>query len=172
MPSLTGEVYPMSWYIIKGLGPWFDGLFAYAPDAYQDKRFIQKFVNRNVMFGDREVSLTIPDGGLLIRDKFLEKTEDPELRQFDNKNPWGKYVCEGRLSKSNIEVSWAEYEYNIQVTVQEKIVGQPTKTLYSVNFDLNDYSAESVVNTIQDSIRDDDSLDDLIFNLKDIQNDG
>ncbi len=162
----------MSWFIIKGLGPWFDGLFVYAPDAFQDKRFIQKIVNRNIMFGDREVSLTIPDGGLLIREKFLEKTEDPDLRQFDSRNPWGKYVCEGRLSKSNIEVSWAEYEYNIQVTVQEKITGQPTKTLYSVNFDLNDYSAESVVNTIQDSIRDDDSLDDLIFNLKDIQNDG
>src|SRR3990167_9346107 len=113
----------MSWFIIKGLGPWFDGLFVYAPDAAQDKRFIQKFVNRNIMFGDREVSLTIPDGGLLIREKFLQKTEDPELRQFDNKNPWGKFICEGRVKKNDLDISWAEYEHNVQVTIQEKVEG-------------------------------------------------
>ena len=161
----------MNWFIIKGLSPFLDGMIV---EGYSDGNLVtvRRLVNQNVMFGDRDLSFSFPDNSFMLAPKSLQLISNPELREYDGSNPWGKYVCEGRLTRNNIEVSWAEYEYNVQVTVQEKVAGQPTKTLFTTNFDLNDYTTESVLDTIQECIRDDDSLEDLIFNLRDLQDDG
>jgi hypothetical protein len=164
----------MAWYIIKGLGPGFDGMLLEKASELSGFKFItaSRLVNRNIMIGDRELSYSLPYGAVAISSDFLEPIDNPQLREYDSKNPWGKFVCEGRLTKNNIEVSWAEYEYCTQVTVQEKSVGCPTKTLYTDNFNLDDIEHETIIGTINDSIRDEESLDDLIFALKELKNRG
>lgn len=163
----------MSWYIIKGLGPGFDGLIVEGEKNIAGTWVdVRQLVNRSIMFGDREFKVSFPDSAFSIHIRFLEPIADPGVREYDSKNPWGKYVCEGRLSRNNIEVSWAEYDYCTQVTVQEKLAGQPTKTLYTDNFHLDGIKHETIIDTINESIREDDSLDSLIFHLKELKNRG
>lgn len=163
----------MSWYVIKGLSPAFDGLLVESDLEFEDNRYVKRIVNRSIMLGDRELSYSIPQGGLIIRKMFLEDLEDPELRQFDSKNPWGKFICEGRTSRNSIEVAWAEYELCITVTVMETNAINSNKTLYSENFILGDnLNGFEVTDLIRDKVRDDETMEDLIFSLKELKNRG
>jgi hypothetical protein len=74
------------WYIIKGLGPAFDGLIVKADHAVQSWRIVEKIINRNIIFGDREFSVIIPESGVMIREKFLKQIDEPMFREFAKTN--------------------------------------------------------------------------------------
>lgn len=123
------------WYMLKGINPMFDGLLvqAFPSDGY-GAMMVERMVNRDIQWGDRNLSMVFPSGSFMISSEFLQKVDDPGIREFSTTNPWGKVVEEGRRMLSDMEVAWVLFESGcISVTVLEK-TDAATKTLYSHNF--------------------------------------
>ncbi len=145
------------WYIIKDLGHNFDGLTVLGKEIYGPSIMILKIVNTNVMFGDRNLSVLLPNNAMHINKKYLTEINNPETREYDSTNPWGKFVTEGKTITPSFIVSWAQFEDCIQVSV--KSPQNKFKTIYSYNFTgihwFNDLLKELV-----------NADDDVVFMLK------
>lgn len=81
---------------------------------------VTRFFDVDAIVGDRVVSVPVK-GRLYIDADFLEKAEDPRSRQFDSKNPWGKFLFEGKYQTpdGHLHVDLAQYDHAMQVTVSE-----------------------------------------------------
>jgi hypothetical protein len=156
------------YYVIKGIGSSFDGLVVesdeYIEDGDDGPSMVEvgRIVNRNTVIGDRSVSYLLPQEAIWISDRYLEEVQDPELREFDSTNPWGKCEFEGRYTKGSIEVSYAQYERALQVTVSEKVDGK-SKTIHSCYITNDIRKMKEVIETC---LREAADPDDLVFAIK------
>jgi hypothetical protein len=160
-------------FVIKGMGRGFDGLVVEAEPSENNPglRYVTRIINHNAIFGDRNVSFPVMAHALFLNDGFLEKF-DGELREFDSKNPNGKFVCESRHRRHDLEVVVAEYERCLTVSVLEHmheegkyndVRGRDTvHTRYTQSFKDR---LDTVKTLIENEIRMGD-LDDLIFHLR------
>lgn len=151
-------------YMIKGMGPAFDGIVIECDSAFIKHNDLELFktnrlINRSSVFGDRNITYQVPDGSLWISNKYLEKTEDPATREFSSTNPLGKCEFEGRYSRGNIEIVYAQYEHALQFSVLEKL-NKKTKTIYS-DYIRNGF--QKMKNVIEDCLKDGSDPDDIIF---------
>lgn len=172
-------------YLVKDVGPGFDGVLVegepimeqVVPGFSEDSPpvstglvSILRFIDTDSILGDRNSSSPVTPGSMLMDEAFLTEVEDPKLRQFDSKSPFGRFELEGRMSCGNIEVTYAQYEKALTVAVMEVTkrddLGVPDmKTLYSENFtDPATFQALKLV--IEHHLRDEESSEDLIFVLK------
>lgn len=162
----------MKLYKIEGLGEGFDDLIVEASeDDVMDIFEIRRVINPDVMFGDRQLSFPVPPDALYINKQFLSEY-DQSLRQYDSRNPFGKFLYETTYMRSPLQVCLVEHERAITVTVTEservdaKHGGRSTfKTRYSQNFFGDLRTVRSVV---QDAVKIGD-LDDLILRLRELK---
>lgn len=170
-------------YRVRGLGPGFDGLVVESREEPQRSEEVLLAVDRltdeNVVFGDRNLSLTPPPGSLFIEESRLVPIDDPGRREFDSKNPYGELVLDGRFSKENFEVIYSRFERTLCVTVREKIDVRDkpayaewaaTRTIYSQNF--NDPEKFDVVlrglESLVKRVKVGDDLEDLVFDIDEL----
>lgn len=167
---------PKRMYTIIGLGFGLDGLIAESTDDDHEVndlldarmasvREITRLRSPSVVVGDRNVSYPIRENSLWINREFLEPYDLP-IREYASDNPWGKYKFEGRCETGNLEVTYAQYERCLQVTVTEKANARH-KTLYATNY-FNPEAFREVKNAIEQMI--DRDSDDLIFKLQELKN--
>jgi hypothetical protein len=153
----------VNYFRIKGLCRALDGLTVEV-DGGKDFPLlqVQKIFNTNQVVGDREFTVPVEPGGLIIHNKFLEPTDDPTKREYAHDNPYGKFILESRTTVGETEVAFSRFEKALQVTIRE--VGQYPKTLYTENFNMN---LEVVQGTIVESGI--GEIDDLIFVLQEMK---
>lgn len=176
----------MHWYRVKDLGKPFDGLLVYGDSLYMSALTagsvnnmvqIERVIDDTIMSGDRNLSFTLPDDSVFINERFLERSKNPELREFASNNPFGSFVLEGSIQKENIKVVWAEYEKALQVTVLEITLGNSetgqmtTKTIYAAYYPEDRFDFDGVREVIYDMLKNEED-DDLIFYLKDLEKNG
>ena len=176
----------MSFFRIKDLSPALDGLIVETEDSHMDPEItcVKRIVNVNAMVGDRTLSFPVSNLGMFIRKAaHLQKVDDPQIREFAHTNPWGKCLFEGRYDKNKLEIAYAKYEYATQVTVTEKykVSSLPqkgpataSKTLFTGYFtagpgETNDEVFEEVQEIIESHLSNSGDLDDLIFDLRELQ---
>lgn len=165
----------MPHFIIKGMGRGFDGLLVETGDVIEDysdttetpnnKHEVLKITNRNEIFGDRNISFPITSEALWIGSQFLQPIENPATREYDDKNPWGKVLFEGRYSKGTLDIAYAQYERVLQVTVSEKENGR-NRTLWAGYFTDNAAQARA---EIEGHLAGEEDPDDLVFLLKQLR---
>lgn len=153
-------------YVLKNLGAGFDGLVVEGLTFAQGDNTVlievRKIINRNAIFGDRNVSYPVPPNFLYIDGSFTDLYEE-EPREFGSTNPYGEFKFEGRYTKDNLEVVFAQYSQALTVTVYEK---QETKrTLYSQTF-VGNFAAVKEAIEVHTS---DGDVDDLIFRLTELK---
>lgn len=168
----------MSFYRIKNLGPGLDGMVAEgtpmladclydaspdsgsSPDEDVDMVEVERIYDTNKIMGDRVISQPLARG-LFINMNRLDECEDPRLRQFDSKNPWGSCKYEKQYCKGKLQISLAQFERCLQVTIGASL----GNTIYSEYFF---ESYDEVKATIEHAV-DNDQEDDLIFQLQEIK---
>ncbi len=160
-------------YVIKGMGRGFDGLVVEAKSLVEDDPtllfMVTRIINRNSVFGDRNVSFPVPEKCLYIDGSCLEQVDEAP-REYDSTNPYGEFKLEGRYTKDSLEVVFAQYSKALTVTVYEKT---PTKkdeqeakrTLYSQTF-IGNFAAVKEAIEVHTSTGD---VDDLIFRLNELK---
>lgn len=153
-------------YVIKGMGRGFDGLIVEAKSLVKDDPtllfMVTRIINRNSVFGDRNVSFPVPEKCLYIDGSCLESFDEAP-REFDSTNPYGEFKLEGRYTKDSLEVVFAQYTKALTVTVYEK---QETKrTLYSQTF-IGNFAVVKEAIEVHTSTGD---VDDLIFRLTELK---
>lgn len=153
----------MGFYIIKDLSPALNGLVIEG-ELNGDKTsvVVNKLVNRNAVFGDRSIVYPLPDSALSVGVSFLGELDNPALREFDSKRPFGKCLFEGAYTKDSLKVAYAQYEEAMQVTVLE-VVNNRTKTIFSGYFPKE--KIDIVRGAVEECLCDDVSADDLFFEL-------
>lgn len=172
----------MSRFKIKGMGRGFDGLVVelatgLGADVNGEHRVLHpvvRIINHNAIFGDRSVSFPVTLGTLFIDSEYLESYDDAP-REYDSKNPNGKFVAEHRHRRYDLEVVLVEYERCMTATVLEHehedgkyndTRGRDVvHTRYTENF-LTSFDA--VKEAVESAVRAGD-LDDLVFSLRDIK---
>lgn len=165
----------MSFYIVRGIrgleGLIVEGL---GTDHCSGCVEIVQLINRNAIMGDRNVTIPLDRGTLFIHESVLECIENPGRRQYGSDNPWGKCLFEGRYTKDNIDVAYARYEKGTQVSVLERQDGH-NKTLFTRYCQgvPGICDAESVFELVKETIEkhlgDRGDVDDLIFALKNLE---
>jgi hypothetical protein len=128
---------------------------------------VRRFINRDVMFGDRSPS--IPVEGLFVDPAYLQELPDFENRQFASDNPFGTLQFEGRYVGHGLEVAYAKFERKVQVTVLEKESDydvEATRTLFTHYFDADDF--DKLTEAIEEHMYGDFDPDDLVFVLGEI----
>lgn len=176
-------------YIINGAGPSFDGVLVEGDPIMEDTFNdgvpadtglveVVRFIETDVVIGDRQFSTPVTPGSLFMSTDFLEEVEDPKLREFDSKNPYGKFQLEGRMKCGPIEVAYSQYERCLQVNVMEVIDAKDmpmvpgatlNKTLLAVNF-TKDF--DKVKSLIESSLKNQDDADQLVFKLEELRDNG
>lgn len=149
-------------FIIKGLSPALDGLVVEGTLEVSEQVVVTRITNRDQIMGDRHVSYPIKAGTLVLSTDVLEETEDPRLREFSSKNPWGKVVCEGSFTRNGIMVSFAQYEQRMQVTVTDRTTSR-SRTVFTHYFVPESF--EKIKTMIDDSGRSEGAIEDLVFAL-------
>lgn len=160
------------YFVIEGLGGGFDGLLVEEGTSKSEKLAPLEFfycsparlIDRDSIVGDRNVSLPLPDGALYIDRKYLTEVTDPGIREYDNSNPYGKFILEGRMDCGPLRVTYAQFEKNLQVSVFDT---EANRTLYSQNFSKN---FDKVKQTIEEALKDGDQEGaDLVFSLNELK---
>lgn len=123
------------------------------------------FINANIQLGDRELKYPVPEHTVYINTFYLKETPDFFLKEFSTENPFGKLAYEGHWSKGTIHVDYAVYENGMSVNVKDTSV-KPIKTVFTQNFFNED--AVAAENCIQQTLRDEADIDDLVFSLHEI----
>lgn len=158
-------------YRIHKIGAGFDGLVAEGGHPFAvdfpgvgpvSVVSVHALHNPNQIVGDRIVSN--PVIALYIESDRLIECDDPRLRQFDTRNPWGKCLLEGELKKNGIIVSYAQFEHAFQVSVYEK-GNNFTKTLYTNYFYLDPVGVKETIENAMSNDREDE----LVFLLQDMK---
>lgn len=156
-----------TYFKITGLGRAFDGLIVESEKLLDTWQPVNRIINSDVMFGDRNASLALPPDAMLINEEFLEVCDNPELREYSSKSSYGKFELEGRYSCGKVEVAFSQYEKCLQVTLLEvpSKKGQGvTKTLYSENY-TNTNNFDDIKDSIQVHVKNSE-VDDIIFQLQ------
>lgn len=159
---------PTSYYRIENLMPGLNGLIVRVDDDGKRSdgyRAVSRVYNTNISFGDSTLSHPVNAPGLLISLGNLQKVDDPTIREFATDNPFGELQYEGHWSKGNIHVDYALYEKIMTVNVKDTSV-KPTLTVYSQNY-IGDFRVDAE-ESIQQVLRDESDIDDLVFSLQDI----
>lgn len=162
-------------FVIKGMGRGFDGLVVEVTASPHEGLYsVSRIINHNAIFGDRNVSFPVPTDCLYLSCEVLEPFTE-ELREYDSKNPNGRFICESRHRRHDLEVVIAEYERCLTVSVLEHqhedgkyndTRGRDiVHTRYTQNFKDR---LDTVKTLIENEIRMGD-LDDLIFHLRKIK---
>lgn len=154
-------------YSINGMGRGFDGLIVEAEScAPRDNTVlfeVRRIINRNEIFGDRNVSFPVPPGMLYLDGSVLtESNEEP--REYDSKNPYGKFNLEARFMKGTLEIVMGQYERAVTITVYDR-GGDSPRTLYSQTFNRNFAAVKEAVETATEG----EDVDDLIFRLGELK---
>jgi len=150
-------------YVVSGIGGGFDGLVV---EGSQLKDLpptveIRKIIDRDSVVGDRNVTLSLPDGALFIGSQFLTPTPDPGNREFGADSPYGKFQLEGRMDCGNLRVAYAQFEKVLQVTVTDV---PARKTIASMNF-LREF--DKIKSAIEDVLKSGgQDGEDLVFKLR------
>ena len=168
-------------YVITGMGRGFDGLIVEAETGVwtqhapsQAVHSILRIVNRNHVFGDRNLSFPVPPGTLFINTNNLEDFNE-ELQQFDSKNPNGKYLSETRFRRHSLEAVLVEYERSLTVTVLEhehedgKYNDTKGRDIVHTRYTQNYLRDFDVVRAAVDLEVKKGDLDDLIFTLGELK---
>ena len=154
-------------YVLKGLGRGFDGLVVEAentdPRAPQPLLEVRKIINRNSVFGDRNVSFPVPAGALYVDSAYAEPSDEGP-REYDSHNPYGKFKLEARYTHGPLEVVLGQYERAVTVTVYEQ-QAEDKRTLYSQTFTGNFAAVKEAVEVHTS----DGDVDDLIFRLDELK---
>lgn len=173
-------------YIINGAGPSFDGVLIEGepicsngdPDSDPDLVSVLRFIETDFVVGDRPFSTPVTPGSMFVGPEYLEQVENPELREYDSKNPYGKFQLEGRMKLGSIEVAYSQFERCLQVNVMEVIdtrdkpmMPGPTfnKTLLAVNFTKG---FQKVKDLIESSLKNQDEAEQLVFKLEELRDNG
>lgn len=155
-----------NFYVIKGLGPLFDGLVVEAAniDSVTKDIEVSSIIDRDSIMGDRNPRFQLPQAALKICSDYLEPTDDPGKREFAADNPYGRFLLEGRMEVDQIVVSYSQYERVLQVNVFDE---RAQRTLYSQNF-TKDF--DLVKKAIESVLKDEETTtDDLVFALQELK---
>ena len=118
---------------IEGLAPGLNGLVVTTGRREGTRLEVLRVFNTNVVAGDRHVSSPISEGGLWIDQEYLTPCEDPNSRQYDGSNPFGKVEVIGGRSEGNLDLSFTKYDSGaLSVTIQE--INPHRKTVFSQNY--------------------------------------
>lgn len=155
-------------YVIAGVGPGFDGMVAtglpthapwFNPADFVD---VSRFSNPNLVIGDREAGVPVPEGSFLIAKKYLAEAKS-DACEYASDNPFGAYRCETRVkSRDGIEVILVEHERATLATILEHGKNGWSKTVYSQNFFGN---SEEIVSVVRQAAAEGD-LDQIVFALR------
>lgn len=147
-------------YVVKGIGGGFDGLVIEAV-ATQEGNLVEvlKFVDRDSVVGDRNVSLPIPGQSIYMDKRVLDEIEDPGIREFSSTNPYGRLQLEGRMDCGGLQVVYAQYELALTVVVTDMVA---KRTVLSQNFS-KDFG--KVKAKIEECLKQADA-EDLVFQLR------
>jgi hypothetical protein len=122
-------------------------------------------INTNVVVGDRNVKFPFPDRALYIDSQYLKLVPDP-FREYDAKNPFGSVLFEGHYKKNDLEVAYVVFDNALSATIFEKHKDGSQKTIFSQNFFDSAIDARAA---IEDVLREDDEVEDLVFRLKELK---
>jgi hypothetical protein len=154
-------------YVLKGLGRGFDGLLVEAVTAAPGDPSVllevRKIINRNAIFGDRNVSFPVPPGAIYVDPAFAELTDEGP-REYDTSNPYGVFKLEARYSRGQLEVVLGQYEKAVTVAVSEQ-QAEGKRTLYSQTFTANFAAVKEAVEVHTS----DGDVDDLMFRLAELK---
>lgn len=162
-------------YLINDVGPGFDGVLIEAQELEGSEAVeVLRFIDPEVMSGDRQLSTPVTPGSILMDSAFLTEVSDPGLREFDSKSPYGLFQLEGRMQRGDIEVAYSQYERALQVNVTELQDGKygrdpVRKTLLAVNYTKDFDKVKSLIET---SLKDQDDTDQLVFKLEELRDNG
>lgn len=166
-------------YIISDVGPGFDGVVVEGEpvllggggaDDAAGLVEVLRFIDTDSMLGDRHSGTPVAKGSILIDEAYLTEVTDPKLREFDSKNPYGKYQLEGTMVCGPIKAAYAQYERALTVNVTEK-VGQEERTRLVLNF-TNPKVFDEVKGLIESSLKDQDDAEQLVFKLQELSDNG
>lgn len=167
-------------FVVRGLGPGLDGLLAEGgeviengearPDDEENTDLVEilKLRNQNIVVGDRELSVALPKDSLYIRADHLTETDDPGIREYDHRNPFGKFSHSTTHQFGDLEVALTEHELATSVSVTQ-VMGKRKRTIYSQNFQ-DEEARDDVRSAVQEIVdsRERDA-DGLVFELQDIR---
>lgn len=155
------------YFIIRNLCPLLDGLIVEAEpnDENLELYAVTRLLDRNTIVGDRSIVFNMQAGSLYIGKDFLSQIDNPEEREFDFKNPWGKCLFEVSYLKGNLNIAKAQYETCMQVSVQENIDGH-YKTLSSYYFDNDKKEFANTVIEQHLSTNEDSEVENIVFALQ------
>jgi hypothetical protein len=161
MPNKTES----EWWVVKGLH-FLNGMFVkesrLSNRIHEEYVDVERMLNRDFQFGDRNLSFIFPSGSLLINRLYLDPVDNPILRQFDTTNPWGKVIEEGRRSLGDLSVVWTEYDKDCLGISVIELSGSSSKTIYSSYFfGASIEKAKSLISSV--SIK---NSEDVIFKLR------
>ena len=164
-------------YVVKGLGAGLDGLIVEGiQTAAMGLTMVLRIIDPNVNVGDRTASLPLPEEAFYVSDSFLERTDDPKIREFDSNNPYGKFMLEGHMECGRLHISYSQYERGLQVSVLEKYATEETplgpkvetKTIYSENFYRDIVLVKQAIESVLAENGGADA-DDLVFKLRELK---
>lgn len=124
---------------IRGLGLGLDGLYVEAAklggdyelnDVLRDLHCVTRLSNLNIMVGDRNLSIQLPQGSLYIESKYLEETTETAVREFDSSSQFGVFKEHKVWSGSNIVFNAVLFSDAISVNAA-KIEQSESKTVLS-----------------------------------------
>ena len=160
-----------NFYRINGLAKGLDGLVVEVIPTGQSCLYeVHRIFNTNEMFGDRVVSVPVPEDSLYIDHKCLEETADPN-QEFTSDSPFGEFLYEGTLEKGGLMVAYNMYDNALSVTILERIEDKAgtfgyDKTVYSQNF----FSGRALaMKEIEGALSGETDTEDLVFLLKEIK---
>jgi hypothetical protein len=140
-----------------------------ATDPVYDYICIRELINPNAVVGDRTVHFPIPERSLFICDAYLTEVDDPGIKQFSTKSPFGKLLFEGQLRRGDLIVDYVQYDNAVTVTIREEHTdksGTKGRTVYTQNFFKK--KAPVAMQAVAHAFGGDLDVDDLIFELKEI----
>lgn len=160
LPGLAGLV-------VRGLEEEFADSLSEGRPAMMFVR-VSEIINNDVVVGDRNVRYSLPVWGVLIKRDFLEEVADFVDAEFTVQSPFTEFHFEGHLTKNNLKVDYVKYGNGVSITVSERDAAELPKevwnTLYSQNF-FDDFAVEALAE-VENSLRDDHDIEDLILQLK------
>ena len=130
---------------------------------------VDKVVNQDILFGDRNIGFPVADNSLFINIENLELLKEAR-REFSSKNPFGQVATERKYKRDGLELTIVEFDAALSLTLREvKRSGDATvsRTVYSQNF-----IAKELIGLVEEAVDeclDEDRLDELPFVLKNIE---
>ena len=155
----------MAFFKIKGI-PGLEGLVVEAEyRSVGDVLCILEIINPNAVVGDRTVRFPIPEGKLFVDDAFVQEIEDPGVKEFSTKSPFGTLLFEGQLRKDSLIVDYVQYDNAVTVTIREDH-GEKGRTVYTQNF--FNKKASAAMTIVQNAVIGTVDVDELVFDLKEL----